>query len=107
MLVPGISGDTIYQTALALAKKADLADYFMGFGDSRVKFVGHGVGLEFNEYPILAKGSRHCLDENYVVAVEPKFIFPDLGVAGIENTWLIQSIKPKKISLTPDDLVIV
>jgi len=107
LLVPGISGDTIYQTALALAKKADLADYFMGFGDSRVKFVGHGVGLEFNEYPILAKGSRHCLDENYVVAVEPKFIFPDLGVAGIENTWLIQSIKPKKISLTPDDLVIV
>jgi Xaa-Pro dipeptidase len=107
MLVPGISGDNIYTTAASLADDAGLLDYFMGFGDTQSKFVGHGVGLEFNEFPILAKGSPHILAENHVVAVEPKFVFPGLGMVGIENTWLVTSTSARKISLTPDDHVII
>lgn len=107
LLQPGRSGNEIFEVAAAVAARAGLAEYFMGFGDTQAKFVGHGVGLEFDEFPVLAKGSPHLLAENYVVAVEPKFIFPGLGVVGVENTWLVTKDGPWKISLTPDDAVMV
>jgi Xaa-Pro aminopeptidase len=101
-LAPGISGDEIYEIAAAVAQKSGLSENFMGWGDTQVKFVGHGLGLEFDEFPILAKGSSHLLGEDFVVAVEPKFIFPMVGMVGIENTWRITAGKPEKISITPD-----
>ncbi|MBS4021230.1 MAG: aminopeptidase P family protein [Dethiobacter sp.] len=107
LLVPGMSGDKLYMTAAGIAAKAGLQDYFMGFGDTQAKFVGHGVGLEYNEFPVLAKGSPHILAENHVVAVEPKFIFPGLGMVGIENTWQITGSSARRISITPDDHIIL
>ncbi len=107
MLLPGTNGDDIYNTAVSLAAKAGLKDYFMGVGDTQARFVGHGVGLEFNEFPILAKGSDHILDENYVVAIEPKFIFPGLGMVGIENTWLVTRDRARRLSISPDEHVII
>jgi len=106
-LMPGKSGDEIYEAAAAVAAKAGLSSHFMGFGDTQSRFVGHGVGLEFDEFPVLAKGSPHLLTDNCVVAVEPKFVFPGLGVVGLENTWLVTSSGVRKISLTPDDPVVV
>ncbi len=107
LLVPGRSGAEIYEAAAAVADRAGLAAHFMGFGDTQARFVGHGVGLEFDEFPVLAKGSPHLLAENCVVAVEPKFVFPGAGVVGLENTWLVTGSGPRKISLTPDDPVVV
>jgi Xaa-Pro aminopeptidase len=107
LLVPGRSGAEIYEAAAAVADRAGLAQHFMGFGDTQARFVGHGVGLEFDEFPVLAKGSPHLLEENCVVAVEPKFVFPGTGVVGLENTWLVTGSGASKISLTPDDPVVV
>ncbi|MCL5981211.1 MAG: Xaa-Pro peptidase family protein [Firmicutes bacterium] len=107
LLMPGKSGEEIYLAAAAAAAKAGLANHFMGFGDTQVRFVGHGVGLEFDEFPVLAKGSPHLLAENCVVAVEPKFVFPGIGVVGIENTWVVRKEGARKISLTPDEPVSV
>lgn len=107
LLKPGFTGAEIFEKAALTAAEAGLQDYFMGYGDTQVKFVGHGLGLEFDEFPILSKGSKHSLEENMVVAVEPKFTFPGLGVVGLENTWQITSTGAVKISLTPDAHVIV
>jgi len=102
LLKPSVTGGEIYLEALHVAKKFGLAEHFMGFGDAQAKYVGHGVGLEFDEFPILAKGSQHLLAENMVIAVEPKFTFPDKGVVGIENTWQVLKEGPRKISITAD-----
>jgi Xaa-Pro aminopeptidase len=107
LLRPGITGGEIFAAAVNAAENAGLLPHFMGFGDTQAKYVGHGVGLEFDEFPILAKGSPHVLEENMVVAVEPKFTFPDVGVVGIENTWHILKNGTRKISLTPDDHITV
>lgn len=107
LLKPGTTGNEIYLAALDVAEKAALSQFFMGVGDTQAKYVGHGVGLEFDEFPILAKGSGHRLEENMVVAVEPKFTFPGLGVVGIENTWHITANGAKKICITPDEHIIV
>lgn len=107
LMVPGMPCKELFNTAQGIARKRGLADYFMGYGDNQVGYIGHGVGLEFNEFPIISGKSEHILEENFVIAVEPKFTLPGLGVVGIENTWLIQKDKPRKICITPDDHVIV
>ncbi len=106
-LIPGASCDEIYQTAAAIAQKAGLSDNFMGRGDTQAKFVGHGIGLEFDEFPVLAKGSSCLLEEGAVVAVEPKFVFQSTGVVGIENVWRVCAKKPERISITPDNYLVV
>lgn len=107
LLKPGVTGGEIYLAALRVAEKAGFAEHFMGFGDTQVKYVGHGVGLEIDEFPVLAQGSQLMLAENMVVAIEPKFIFPNKGVVGIENTWQVIKEGTRKISLTPDAHVII
>ena len=86
---PGISGSKLYQAAADLARQAGLEEHFMGF-EEKVSFVGHGVGLELDELPVIARHVELPLEEGMVFALEPKFIFPDLGVVGIEDTFLVQ-----------------
>lgn len=107
LLYPGTTGADIFAAALETAKKLGLAEHFMGFGRTQASFVGHGVGLEVNEFPILAKNSPHIIIEDTVVAVEPKFTFPGAGVVGLENTWQVTKNGPVKISLTADEHVIL
>ncbi len=94
----------IYNAVVKIAEDSGLADNFMGYPGNRVGFIGHGVGTEINDFPFLAKGLEMELKENMVVAVEPKFLFPDLGAVGLENTYLIT--KEGAVSLTdaPEEL---
>ncbi|MFA7468646.1 MAG: M24 family metallopeptidase, partial [Desulfotomaculaceae bacterium] len=54
-----------------------------------VPFVGHGVGTELDEWPVLAKGFKIPLEEGMVLALEPKFVFPE-GAVGIEDTFVVR-----------------
>jgi Xaa-Pro aminopeptidase len=104
---PGAMGNDLYQLAVDIAEQAGLAEHFMGYGQDRAKFIGHGVGLELDEMPVLAKGFRLELQQGMAFALEPKFVFPDLGVAGIENTFVVTERGVEKLTPTPDELVIV
>jgi Xaa-Pro aminopeptidase len=61
----------------------------MGFGQRRVKFLGHGIGLQIDEPPVIAEGFDDPLQEGMVLAVEPKKGIPGVGMVGIENTFLV------------------
>lgn len=87
---PGVSCGELYEAALAVARAAGLEDCFMGNGATRVRFVGHGIGLELDEPPVLAQTDRE-LAEGMVFALEPKFVLPGLGAVGIENTWVVRA----------------
>lgn len=104
---PGTKPSRLYALALAMAEEAGLGDYFMGYRGSQTRFVGHGVGLELDELPILAPGHEEPLESGMVFALEPKFVFPGLGMAGIENTWLVTEHGADKITDFPDDLIII
>ena len=54
-----------------------------------MRFVGHGLGLEIDEFPILTPGFDLPLQENMVMAIEPKFVFPGRGVVGIEDDYRV------------------
>ncbi|MDW7728485.1 MAG: Xaa-Pro peptidase family protein [Bacillota bacterium] len=85
---PGILGSTLYTRADELATGAGLANHFMGYTE-RVNFVGHGVGIELDELPVIARGLDILLEEGMVFALEPKFIFPGEGTVGIEDTFVV------------------
>ena len=87
--VPGVEAGKLYDLAAELAKDFGYADNFMGFGKERINFIGHGVGIEIDEYPFLAKGQRLELQEGMIIALEPKLILPGVGVVGIENTHVV------------------
>jgi len=61
----------------------------MGFGDRRANFLGHGVGLQIDELPVLADGFDEPLEAGMVLALEPKKGIPSVGMVGIEDTFIV------------------
>ncbi|GAA3410924.1 Xaa-Pro peptidase family protein [Paenibacillus hodogayensis] len=106
-LKPGTVCEELYEAALEHARAAGLGDHFMGFGADQVKFLGHGIGLEIDELPVLAKGFRYGLQPGMVIAIEPKFTFPGRGVVGIENTYAITETGFEKLTLSREGIATV
>lgn len=106
-LHPGTVPEHLYIDAMEMAQKAGLQDFFMGYREDQVKFLGHGIGLEIDELPVLAKGFSEPLHAGMVIAIEPKFSFPQKGVVGIENTYLITESGFEKLTLTEEGILSV
>lgn len=104
LLRPGASPEALYAEALRLADEAGLAAHFMGFGEDQVRFLGHGIGLEIDEWPVLARGFADPLEPGVVLAIEPKFTFPGRGVVGIENTYAITADGFRTLTASPERL---
>lgn len=88
LLKPGNIPSKIYEQVLS-GIDLEFLEYFMGQQDERVKFLGHGVGLVIDEYPVIAKGFDAPLEENMTMAVEPKRGIEGIGLVGLENTYLV------------------
>ncbi|MFY9800923.1 MAG: Xaa-Pro peptidase family protein, partial [Methanoregula sp.] len=88
MLKPGAIPSEIYRTIMAGIEPSFLTN-FMGFGDRQVKFLGHGIGLWIDETPVIAEGFNEPLEEGMVFALEPKKGIPEVGLVGIENTFIV------------------
>jgi len=104
---PGVLSGELYDFMISLAASKGYEDHFMGVGDRRIRFTGHGVGLELDEFPFIAKGQRLPLEEGMIIALEPKTIFPGKGVVGIENTHLVTENGLESLTKFPDQVAIV
>lgn len=101
VIKPGTPAEEPYLLALKMAGEMGYADHFMGYKNDQVKFVGHGIGLELDEWPIFAKGIKTPILPGMTFALEPKFIFPE-GAIGTENSFVMTEEGPKYLSVTPD-----
>jgi Xaa-Pro aminopeptidase len=106
-LAPGAVPSQLFARARALADEAGLGDRFMGPPGAQARFVGHGVGLELDEVPVLAPGFDAPLRLGQTLAIEPKFVFPGQGAVGIENTWVVGERGGERITELGDDLLVV
>jgi Xaa-Pro aminopeptidase len=102
---PGAICEELFLKAASLAENAGLGSCFMGMPGEQAKFVGHGVGLELDELPVLAKGFTVPLQAGQVIAVEPKFVIPGKGVIGIENTFVVTEDGGQRLSDLPDEIM--
>lgn len=103
---PGTSCSDIYNTALEIVKENNLEAYFMGT-NQQAKFIGHGVGLEINEPPVLTPRSKEKLAAGMAFALEPKFVLPGIGAVGIENTYIVNETGLETITLCNEELIVL
>jgi Xaa-Pro aminopeptidase len=94
----------IYKWSIEMVEAAGLAAYFMG-NTQQAKFVGHGLGLEINEPPVLMARSKDVLQAGMVLAYEPKFVFEGIGAVGIENTYLITEAGIEKLTVMEEGII--
>ncbi len=105
MLKPGTACSSIYRHTIDRIKQSPYAGTFMGVGDSQVRFVGHGVGLELDEWPVISANFEGPLEPGMTVAIEPKIFFPERGGVGIENTYLITETGFEKLTTYPEEII--
>lgn len=101
---PGVPCAELYRDALAMAGQEGLKDCFMGT-HLQAKFVGHGVGLEINELPVLTTRSKDILQPGMTFAFEPKFVLAGIGAVGIENTFLVTDSGVEKMTLLDENII--
>ena len=104
MMKPGTPIEEIFETSVTIAKRLCLEDQFLGLPDLKSRFIGHGIGLELVENPILARARKAILKPGMVFAVEPKFIFKHQFAAGIESVIYITENDSRFLSLTENKI---
>lgn len=105
---PGAVWGEIYDRCMALAAELGHKDNFMGAPGAQVSFIGHGIGVEIDEYPFIARGfNEQVLEEKMTFAFEPKVVYPGLGAVGVENTFWVAPEGLKHLTFTSEDLVVL
>lgn len=101
---PGAVCADLYDIAIELATAAGFSDYFMGV-EQKARFIGHGIGLEINEAPVLAPRIKQKLEPGMVFALEPKIVLPGIGPLGIENSWVVTTEGVEKLTLCQEEII--
>ena len=104
-LKPGAICEELFFMAANMAEQAGLGKNFMGMPGEQARFVGHGVGLELDEFPVIAQGFKVPLQAGQTIAIEPKFVVPGKGAIGIENTFSVTVNGGDKLTDLADDIV--
>ncbi|WP_321333391.1 Xaa-Pro peptidase family protein [uncultured Bacteroides sp.] len=104
MAKPGVVCEELYNLAIDIVDKAGFADNFMGI-NQKAKFIGHGIGLEINEVPVLAPRVKQELELGMVFALEPKIVLPGVGPVGIENSWVVTADGVDKLTLCTEEII--
>ncbi|MDD1748724.1 MAG: Xaa-Pro peptidase family protein [Methanothrix sp.] len=102
-LCPGKRGREIWSLSEAEGIKLGYQDFLGGPPESKAGFVGHGVGLQIDEYPVLGPVD-HEIALNMTIAVEPKMIYPGEGVVGIEDTFLVKANGVERLTRLPQEI---
>jgi Xaa-Pro dipeptidase len=107
-LRPGMTSGEAFALAQAQAVALGLGEAFMAFASgARAHFVGHGVGLELNEPPLLAQNRATVLKEGMVLALEMHVMEPDGLTLKLEDTAHLAARGNQLLTLSPRELTVV
>jgi len=98
LLKPGTAPSEIWNHCCGEVANSVWREGFMGYGKNKVYFVGHGIGLAIDEYPVLASGFDLPLEEGMTIAIEPKIGIPGFGMVGVENTFEVTTEGGKSLT---------
>ena len=76
-----------WEEGQALAHELGHHDHLMGMKPDQSKFLGHSVGLQLDESPVVAAGFDRPLHVGGTMAIEPKLVYAE-GSIGSEDTWI-------------------
>ena len=106
LLKPGNIPGEIYKSVIG-GLEPEFLSGFMGVGSERVKFLGHGVGLQIDEYPVIADKFNEPLAENMTLAIEPKRSIENFGIVGVEDTYVITKDGGRCLTRGEKEIIVV
>ena len=102
---PGIKCSEIYQMAMEKSKELRVTDAFLNFGKGKKsQIIGHGVGLELNEPPVLSNYDDSEVSDGYVVALDMHMMDENIGVVKLEDMILIRNNGNEILTRSPRQL---
>jgi Xaa-Pro aminopeptidase len=72
-----------------------------GFGQKFSHGLGHGVGLNVHEMPMVIPSSEHILEEGMIFTVEPGIYLPGWGGVRIEDMVLLEEAEVSLLTNAP------
>jgi Xaa-Pro dipeptidase len=103
---PGVTLGELFDLAWDMAARLGFGDVFLGPPGNRVNFIGHGIGLELVEPPIMARGREVPLETGMVFALEPKLVYANEFAAGVESVFQVTAAGGRLISKVPVEIFI-
>lgn len=103
---PGVTVSELFDISVSKARALGYGDQYLGPEDYRVTFIGHGIGIELVEHPIIAKGRDYVLEPGMTFSLEPKMVFENEFSAGIESVFVVTETGHRLISRVPADIFI-
>jgi Xaa-Pro aminopeptidase len=105
-LKPGMTAHEVFEMSVKIARQLGCGDPYLGPEGYKVSFVGHGIGMELIEFPVLAKGKLTVLQPGMTLALEPKLVYGDEFMAGVESVFEITEAGTRLISTIPVDIFV-
>ncbi len=102
---PGVGCSDLYEWVLEKVRLEGLETHFMDYGNEKTPFIGHGLGLEVDELPILSAHSPHTLEEGMVFTLEPRLKYPGIGVIGFEDDYVVTSSGLERVTTTEEGII--
>lgn len=102
---PGITSGEICRLALARAGQLGRADQFQSFGPGkRSRLIGHGIGVELNEPPIIMENDPGRIEEGCVIALDIHMLDQALGVVKLEDMVVVGQSGNEILNVSPREL---
>jgi Xaa-Pro aminopeptidase len=101
---PGVDCEEVFLLGQSMARDRGYDKCYLGLEGNKTAFVGHGIGLDVNEAPVLGLGQNYPVQSGTVVAIEPKVVFPEEGAVGIESMFHIMDDGYEKLTSVDDGI---
>lgn len=104
---PGLPINQLFKISVLKAKALGYGETYLGPPGYKVSFVGHGIGLDLVEKPIISARNEDLLQRGMTLCIEPKINFIDEFGAGVESAFTITETGSRMISRVPKKVFIV
>ncbi|WP_255473253.1 Xaa-Pro peptidase family protein [Rummeliibacillus sp. SL167] len=100
LIKPGMTGGDVFNLTMDAVHNA-------GFKEYQRHHVGHGIGLEPYEFPVLEPNNKEIIEEGMVISLETPYYEFGLGALHVEDPILIQHDKNKILTRNSGNIRIV
>lgn len=102
---PGMSSGEICRMALARAGELGRAGQFQSFGPGkRSRLIGHGIGVELNEPPVVMENDPGRIEEGCVIAIDIHMLDRSIGVVKLEDMISVGRSGNEVLNVSPRGL---
>jgi Xaa-Pro dipeptidase len=87
----GVKAEDVFHATVARVREAGIPDF-------RRHHVGHGIGIDIYDPPLLAPGDETILEQGMVLNIEPPYYEIGTGALAVEDTFVVTKGRPELLT---------